>query len=143
MSTEKLHRIYPPILQQSRDLRHLLTPAEAKVWKAVRNSRLGFKIRRQHPIFRFIADFYCAQSKLVIEIDGDIHTEPDRKEYDAERTRWLEGLGYRVIRFQNNEIHENINGVLKTILSACTIPSPRKEKSQAEGRVQTETKGTQ
>jgi very-short-patch-repair endonuclease len=115
MPDEKRHRIYPSILERSRDLRHPLTPAEAKVWARVRNSQLGFKIRRQHPIGRFIADFYCAAAKLVIEIDGDTHAQPDQIEYDAVRTAWLEAHGYRVIRFDNRDVHANLESVLESI----------------------------
>ena len=118
-STPKEHYIYPPILQRAREMRHPLTPAEAKVWAGVRNQQLGVKIRRQHPIGHFIADFYCARARLVIEIDGDTHAEPDQAEYDIARTLWLEERGYRVIRFGNNEVHSNIEGVLEAIKAAC------------------------
>ncbi len=67
MSDRKQHVVYPPILQRARDFRHPLTPAEAKVWARVHNRQLGFKIRRQPPIFRFIADFYCAEARLCLE----------------------------------------------------------------------------
>jgi very-short-patch-repair endonuclease len=119
MPEEKRHRIYPPILERSREMRHPLTPAEAKVWARVRNAQLGFKIRRQHPIGHFIADFYCAAAKLVIEIDGDTHAEPDRAEYDAARTAWLEERGYHVIRFQNDDVHKNLEAVLEVLRAAC------------------------
>lgn len=72
------HEVIPFILHAARDMRHPLTAAESIVWARVRNRGLGFKIRRQHPIWRFIADFYCAEAKLVIEIDGDSHIEPDQ-----------------------------------------------------------------
>ena len=80
---EKTRRIPPSMLQRSRDFRHPLTPPEAKVWHAVRNRQLGFKFRRQHPIGRFIADLYCAEARLAIEIDGDTHAAPDQKACDA------------------------------------------------------------
>ena len=91
------------------------TPAEKKVWDRVRNQQLGFKIRRQHPIGHLITDFYCAPTKLVIEIDGDTHAEPDQAAYDATRTAWLEAQGCRVIRFQNNDVHHNLESVLDAI----------------------------
>jgi very-short-patch-repair endonuclease len=94
MPKAKGHFIAPRILQRSRDFRHPLTPPEAKIWRAVRNRQLGFMIRRQHPIGRFIADFYCAEAMLVIEIDGDVHADPDQAEYDQARTGWLEERGY-------------------------------------------------
>src|SRR3954471_17722917 len=105
----------PAILRLARDHRHPLTPAEAKLWAKVRNRGLGFKIRRQHPIWRFIADFYCAEAKLVIEIDGDSHTEPDQIEYDAARTEWLETREYKVVRFTNEDVHKHLDAVLKEI----------------------------
>ncbi len=131
MSPEKRHRIYPPILQRARDLRHPLTPAERKVWEGVRNGQLGYKIRRQHTIGRFIADFYCARVKLLIEIDGDTHAGPDQAEYDAARTEWLEASGYHVIRFDNRDVHANLAVVLAAIQAACETlvrrnPSPHR-----------------
>jgi very-short-patch-repair endonuclease len=111
--------IAPAILERARDFPHPLTPPEAKVWHAVRKRQLGFKIRRQHPIGRFIADFYCAEAKLVIEIDGDTHAAPDQKACDAARTAWLVERGFEVIRFQAGEVDRNLQGVLEVIRSAC------------------------
>jgi len=119
----KLHRIAPAILQRSRDFRHPLTPTEAKVWQAVRRRQLGYKIRRQHPIDRFIADFYCAKANLVIEIDGDSHVPPDQASYDAARTKWLEGRGYGVIRFTAQQVEEDLAGVVEGIRRACEAKS--------------------
>jgi len=115
----KLHRIPPAILQRSRDFRHPLTPTEAKVWQAVRRRQLGFKFRRQHPIDRFIADFYCAEARLVIEIDGDSRGEPDQASYDTARIRWLEERGYRVIRFTAGHVEEDLARVVEEIREAC------------------------
>jgi len=116
----KLHRIGPAILQRSRDFRHPLTPTEAKVWQAVRRRQLGFKIRRQHPIDRFIADFYCAEAKLIIEIDGDSHAPEDQADYDVARTRWLEEHGYQVIRpAAAQQVEDDLEGVVEGIRKAC------------------------
>jgi very-short-patch-repair endonuclease len=111
--------VLPPILRLARDHRHPLTPAEAKIWSKVRNRGLGFKIRRQHPIWRFIVDFYCAEAKLVIEIDGDSHAEPDQEEYDTARTKWLEERGYKVIRITNEDVHKHLEDALKEIYLTC------------------------
>ena len=73
----------------------------------------AFKSRRQHPIGRFVVDFACTRHHLVIEADGGQHTD---READAERTKWLEGQGWRVLRFWNNDILANTEGVLETIL---------------------------
>jgi very-short-patch-repair endonuclease len=88
---------------------------------------LGFKIRRQHPIDRFIADFYCAEARLCIVIDGDTHAEPDQAEYDAARATWLEAHHYRVIRFHNDDVHRRIEGGWETIRAACERYSSRAE----------------
>ncbi len=119
MPNEATLQVIPVILQLARDHRHPLTPAEAKIWARVRNRGLGFKIRRQHPIWRFIADFYCAEAKLVIEIDGDSHAEPDQEEYDNARTAWLEDRGYKVIRFTNHDAHKNLNNLLNELFLTC------------------------
>jgi very-short-patch-repair endonuclease len=118
MTTEKQPRIYPPLLARAREMRHPQTPAEGKLWARLRNAQLGgYKFRRQHPIDRFIVDFYCAACRLVIEIDGDTHAE--QVEYDAARTEWLIERGYRVVRFQNDDVHRRLEAVLEAILAEC------------------------
>jgi very-short-patch-repair endonuclease len=114
------HKDYPnpTILARARELRQPQTPAEAKLWQRLRNRQIGgHKFRRQHPIDRFIVDFYCDERKLVIEIDGDSHT--DQVEYDALRTEWLNRHGYRVVRFTNDDVMKRFDGVLETILAKC------------------------
>jgi very-short-patch-repair endonuclease len=118
MPSEKRHRIHPVIRERARQLRQPQTPAEAKLWNHLRRKQLGdLKFRRQHPIDRFIVDFYCAEHKLVIEVDGDTHAM--QEEYDAARTEWLQDRGYRVIRFTNDEVHRQLPAVLETIMAAC------------------------
>jgi len=119
MPDEKSAFVHPPNLARARELRHLLTPAEAKIWARARNQQLGHKIRRQHALYRFIADFYCVGAKLLIEIDGDIHAEPHQAEYDAARTAWLQERGYHIIRFSNDHVHNRLDGVLESIREAC------------------------
>jgi len=100
MPDEKLHRIYLPLLTAARELRQPQTPAEVKLWAHLRSRQIdGLKFRRQHPIDRFIIDFYCAEAKLCIEIDGDSHAE--QAEYDQARTEYLNERGYTVMRFTN------------------------------------------
>ncbi|RPJ17989.1 MAG: endonuclease domain-containing protein [Chloroflexi bacterium] len=111
--------VIPAILRLAREHRHPLTPAEARIWSRVRNRGLGYKIRRQHPIWRFIADFYCAEAKLVIEIDGDSHAELDQEEYDEARTEWLEERGYKVIRIRNEDVHRHLEVALNEIFLTC------------------------
>jgi adenine-specific DNA-methyltransferase len=113
-------RLPPALLRHARESRHEPTAAEQRVWAAVRDHQLGVHIRRQHALLgRFIADFYCAQARLCIEIDGDTHAEPGQIEYDAARTAWLSQRGCRVIRFTNADVFENLVGVLEAIRSAC------------------------
>jgi very-short-patch-repair endonuclease len=119
MPKSKGHFILPAILQRSRDLRHPLTPSEAMIWRVVRSRQVGFKIRRQQPIGRFILDFYCAEAKLAIEIDGDIHTDPDQAVYDAARTEWLQQRGYEVIRFEARQVDKDLSTVVDAIRRAC------------------------
>ena len=109
MPNPRAHLVAPAILQRSREFRHPLTPPEAKVWHAVRNRQLGFKFRRQHPIGRFILDFYCAGAKLVIEIDGDVHADPGQAEYDEGRTGWLKERGYHVLRCQARDVDNDLD----------------------------------
>ena len=113
---ETRHRIHPVILARAREMRHPQTPAEATLWRVLRNRQTGCKFRRQHPIDRFIIDFYGAEAKLLIEIDGDSHIESDQADYDKARTDHLEELGYRVIRFTNDDVRYNIHAVTSEIL---------------------------
>jgi very-short-patch-repair endonuclease len=126
MPAEKQHRIYPPLLTAARELRQPQTPAEVKLWSRLRNHQLdGLKIRRQHPVDRFIIDFYCAEAKLCIEIDGDSHAE--QLEYDQARTDYLNERGYNVIRFTNREVFNQCEAVCQQIADECRRlipPSP-------------------
>jgi very-short-patch-repair endonuclease len=105
-------------IQRAKELRRAMTPAESLVWQRVRANRLnGLHFRRQQVIDGFIVDFYCHAAGLVVELDGGIH---DRQaDYDAERDRVLAARGLRVLRFENRECVENLEGVLERILAAC------------------------
>lgn len=99
-------------------LRKNETEAEKILWERIRNNQLkGYKFRRQHPIGLFIADFYCHQLKLIIEIDGEYHNLPEQIEKDLERTRILESNGLQLIRFTNEEVQENLENVIAKITS--------------------------
>jgi very-short-patch-repair endonuclease len=114
----KKHRHLPPILHHARRMRHEPTKAERLLWLRLRRRQLGdYKFRRQHPIGSYIVDFYCAETKLIIEVDGDIHAYQEA--YDKERTADLEALGYLVIRFWNEQVLKETIGVLEMILAAC------------------------
>jgi len=105
----------------ARENRKKLTEAEQILWQHLRNKQLnGFKFRRQHPLGKFIADFYLHEAKLVIELDGNYHTQEEQKEYDFGRTYEMKELGIQVLRFTNNEVLKDIEKVLQTIKSHLT-----------------------
>lgn len=98
-------------------LRRDQTRAEQKLWSRLRDRRLsGYKFRRQVPLGRFIVDFSCYDARLVVELDGGQHAKAVQSMTDSERTAWLESRGFRVLRFWNNEVEENMDGVLARIL---------------------------
>ena len=99
-------------IEKSRILRKKLTPQEIILWSRLRSRRFAnLKFRRQFPIARYVVDFICLERKLIIEIDGWQHKIKDQKDYDKERTRILKKLGFRVLRFWNNDINNNLEGV--------------------------------
>jgi very-short-patch-repair endonuclease len=115
---QKRIRALSPVQQRTRELRHEMTPAEKLLWAHLRNRKLaGFKFRRQHPLDRFIVDFYCPACKLVVEVDGDIHDL--QQEQDAVRTEELEQHGCQVIRFRNEQVLHELENVLAAIKTAC------------------------
>jgi len=100
------------------DLRKSMTPAEYVLWERLRNKQVnGYRFRRQHPLSEFIVDFFCYNDMLVIEIDGDVHNDTHQKERDTERTRLLNRLGIREIRFKNEEVINHTDNVIKKIES--------------------------
>lgn len=103
------------LFYRRKDLRNNATPQELLLWTKLKNSQTGFKFRRQHSIGGFIADFYCPSKKLIIEIDGSQHFTIESTDYDTKRSKFFEGLGIRVIRFDNGEINTNIDGVMLKI----------------------------
>jgi len=109
--------------QRPRRLRNDSTDAERHLWRHLRNRQLqGCKFRRQHPYGGFILDFACLERQLVIELDGGQHA--DHAAYDRERSRRLEQAGFVVLRFWNNEVFENVEGVVEVILDALRRLEP-------------------
>ena len=112
----ELFNTAPVTAEKARKLRQKLTPAEKTLWERLRNRKFKrLKFRRQHPIDRYIVDFICIEKKLVIEVDGGIHQKAEQIEYDRKRTADLEDFGLKIIRFSNEEILNNVFGVLKKI----------------------------
>jgi len=102
-----------------KELRNSLTAAEAVLWLNLKGRQLrAKKFRRQVSIGRYIVDFYCPDCRLVIELDGERHFSLMMDEYEAQRTKYLAGQGLRVIRFENQELYENLEGVLEAIREA-------------------------
>mgnify|MGYP003290397522 CR=1 FL=1 len=97
-------------------MRHVPTEAESIVWELVRANRLGVKFRRQQLIGEYIVDFYCLSHKLVIEIDGSVHDNPTQQSHDRQRDAWMTKNGYTVLRFTNEQVFDDLDGVRSTIL---------------------------
>jgi very-short-patch-repair endonuclease len=96
-----------------------MTDAERRLWTALRDRRLaGYRFRRQHPIGRFIVDFACTRHRLVVELDGGQHAD---NAADVHRTGFLEREGWRVVRFWNNDVLGNTEGVIETVLAALRV----------------------
>jgi very-short-patch-repair endonuclease len=109
----------PQRIKFARSLRRQQTPAERVLWNTLRSVQAGgARFRRQHPIGDYIVDFVNLERKLIIEIDGGQHNFEMVKEQDALRTQWLENEGYRVLRFWNNEVLRNTEGVFMVIQQA-------------------------
>ena len=109
----------------SRQLRNDMTDAERRLWACLRRKQLGgLQFYRQKPLAGYIVDFYCAAAQLVIELDGSQHHAPEAIEYDRQRTRELEALGLRVIRFDNRQVLGELGAVLEVIWGAVGIPIP-------------------
>jgi very-short-patch-repair endonuclease len=103
----------------ARALRRNMTLPEGMLWQVLRRRPDGFKFRRQHPIGRCIVDFYCAASRLVIEVDGDSHSMGDHPQRDLRRDQWLRSQGFRILRFAGRDVTNDVGAVVTAILLAC------------------------
>ena len=113
------YRTKTPVLARARRLRREMTEAEKKLWRCIRAEQIGgHKFRKQVPIGPYVADFCCLVQKLVLEVDGGQHAD---SEADRRRTRFLEHEGYRVVRFWNNDVLQNTDGVLMRIAEALGV----------------------
>jgi very-short-patch-repair endonuclease len=126
---------HPTTTQSARALRQQMSNPERRLWYLLRRKQIeGFRFRRQQPIGPYIVDFVCLRERLVIELDGSSHTETQG--YDEARTAWLKARGYCVLRFWNNDVMENQEGVIEKILEAlhrgrCSpLPSPPPERGR-------------
>ncbi|MBU0766410.1 endonuclease domain-containing protein [Patescibacteria group bacterium] len=109
----------------TRHLRHNMTPEEIILWEELRNRQCNkMKFRKQVNIGPYIADFLCIQHRLIVEVDGSVHNQKERKEYDHRRDEYLLNLNYRVLRITNDEIHQSLSSVLDRIHEYISSPSP-------------------
>ena len=117
-TTPRIRGTTPEIEAAARCLRRNMTPAEQKLWDALKGKQLdGLKFRAQHPVGPFILDFWCPARKLVVELDGGSHE--GREAEDEARTQRLQDYGYRVIRFRNEEVLTDLSSVLERIREAA------------------------
>ena len=101
-------------MHRAGELRKEPTPAEGKLWAYLRGNKVdGVNFRRQHAIGNYVPDFVSIKKKLIVELDGSQHLQQEK--YDDERTRYLESMGYKVLRFWNNAVMNDINGVIRAI----------------------------
>ena len=130
----------------ARTLRRSMTDAEKKLWWELRDRGVNkFKFRRQHPVGRYIADFCCLEARLIIEVDGGQHREEQRG-HDDERTAWLTAECFRVVRFWNHEVLEDVDSVCEAVFRALneqmrerSEPSKRERVLAARRRIYTES----
>jgi very-short-patch-repair endonuclease len=115
----------PELRASAKLLRWAMTPAERVLWEALKERQLaGLRFRAQHPIGPFILDFYCPQRRLVVEVDGPIHDDPDQLAYDTYRTAQLNAFGLTVLRLRNDDILTNLPSALARILAMSAPPPP-------------------
>ena len=112
--------------QHARDLRKNSTDAEKHLWYNLRANRLGFKFKRQMPIGAYIVDFVCHEKRVIIELDGGQHME--NQAYDMKRTAWLTAYGFKVLRFWNHEVLQQLTAVLEAIIQELSLQGRMKQK---------------
>lgn len=121
------------VFSNARELRKNPTKTEEVLWSRLRNNQLGVRFRRQHPVFKYVVDFYCHSHKLAVEVDGTIHNVNSIKENDLVRSEDLKSCGLKVLRFTNSQVTNDIENVIASILKELTTQpksavtrSPRK-----------------
>lgn len=127
-------KIYPHLKEFARQNRKNQTPSEEKLWQSLRNSKTGFKFRRQIPIGGFIADFACFNPRLVVEVDGGIHNTKDQKEKDANKNADLNYHNFSLIRVTDKDVMENLDSVIKKIINVLEKLNSNASLASGEGR---------
>ncbi len=121
MATPMHYSASKTIFQYAEVLRKNMTEAEKIVWERLCNKQLGVRIRRQHPIYKYIADYYCHELKLVIEIDGGIHLLKENREYDINRDITLNEFGIQIIRFTNDLVINDVDQIIEEIKKVIIV----------------------
>ena len=111
-----------PGVYAARKLRRAMSPQEAMLWRQLRGSQLGFKVRWQHPIGPYVADFYIREASLVVEVDGGPHDFGDRPERDVVRDHYMQEQGYRVVRIAAADVMKDVEAALSYIAEQVTSP---------------------
>ena len=134
---------------RAKQLRRSMTRAETLLWRHLKANRLaGLAFRRQTPFGRYIGDFVAHSCKLIVEVDGESHDFLSRLQQDALRDRWLESRGYRVLRFTNDDVMKNLEGVVLTIAEVAeqaappSLTLPRQGGGNGESRTVDQAKGS-
>ena len=135
MSTSMHYGAPKEIFQIAERLRSDMTETEKMIWEKVSNKQLGVRIRRQHPIWKFIADFYCHEVKLVIEIDGGIHLRAENKEYDISRDIILKEFQIEILRFTNDEVMKDTSLVIEKIKSTIEKLKQKAVQKSNQGKI--------
>ena len=130
MSTGMHYGATMEIFQIAERLRRDMTATERIIWDRVCKNQLGVRIRRQHPVWKFIADFYCHEVKLVIEIDGEIHLHAENKEYDISRENILKEFQIEILRFTNDEVNNGPDLVIEKIKRTIELLKQRLPQNQ-------------
>lgn len=129
MPDNKRLRIHPQMTERARQFRQPMTPMENRLWRHLRDRRCeGHKFRRQVVLDRYIADFYCAEAHLLVEVDGSSHNGSVAR--DQMRDEWLALHGYQTLRVTNNDVRDRLEGVLILVAQTCAC---RSEEGKAEG----------
>jgi very-short-patch-repair endonuclease len=137
-----LKPVSPALRERSHELRQAMSGAEQSMWANLRAHRFyGFGFRRQVPIAGFIVDFACHEQRLIVEVDGTTHGEDDARSRDEARTRMLEQEGYCVVRYWNNDVMGNLEGVLLNLASHLGQQEPPPNPPPQGGRAKEEEGG--
>ena len=120
MRTDMHYGASKAIFQYAEVLRKNMTVAEKIIWERLCKNKLGVRIRRQHPVWKYITDYYCHELKFIIEIDGGIHLSKENKEYDIGREVALNEFGIEIIRFTNDQVITEIEHVIEVIEEKIT-----------------------